>query len=300
MDTLSDSQFHEVPPPRRGSALPWLLFVLTLVAAGGLGYLGYGMWEGEREKAAAAVRSSEEAGSRMRALDESKRALEAQLASLEQEKSALSEERNALTEEVKAKDSELAKLKATYDSLNEKMTAEINKGEIHLTQLAGRIRVDLVDKILFDSGSAELSGRGGEVLARIGDVLAKVDDKQIQVSGHTDDSPIVDKQLAEKFPSNWELSTARAVNVVRFLSEKAKVPAKRLLAAGYGQFQPVATNANPTGRARNRRIEILLTPLLDAKPTKELAVAKAAPAPAPARAAAPAKAAPAAVAKRKK
>jgi chemotaxis protein MotB len=122
--------------------------------------------------------------------------------------------------------------------------------------------VDLVDKILFDSGSAELSARGKEVLARMGAVLGKVDDKQVQVSGHTDNVPI-----AEKFPSNWELSVTRAVNVVRFLSETAKVPPKRLMAAGFGSHQPVASNGSPAGRARNRRIEILLIPLLQpAKP----------------------------------
>jgi chemotaxis protein MotB len=99
----------------------------------------------------------------------------------------------------------------------------------------------------------------------VGSILATVEDKQIQVSGHTDDSPIADK-LKDTFPTNWELSVSRAVNVVRFLTESAKVPSKRLVAAGYGEFHPIATNANPTGRARNRRIEILLTPSLDAKP----------------------------------
>jgi chemotaxis protein MotB len=122
-----------------------------------------------------------------------------------------------------------------------------------------------VDKILFDSGQADLSTRGQEVLGRLGTVLSKIDDKQIQVSGHTDDSPIADPKLAEKFPSNWELSVARAVNVVRFLTDKGQVPSGRLVAAGYGQFHPIATNANPSGRARNRRIEILLTPTLAAK-----------------------------------
>jgi chemotaxis protein MotB len=107
-------------------------------------------------------------------------------------------------------------------------------------------------------------------------VLAKVEDKAIQVSGHTDDSPPSDR-LTGTFPTNWELSTARAVNVVRFLAEKASVPSKRLVAAGYGQFHPLATNANPAGRARNRRIEILLTPALDAKPSNVLAEAALAP-----------------------
>jgi len=91
-----------------------------------------------------------------------------------------------------------------------------------------------------------------------------MDDKQIQVSGHTDSHPISEK-LATQFPTNWELSTARAVNVVRFLQEKANVPAKNLVATGYGEYHPIASNKSSSGRARNRRIEILLTPSLDPK-----------------------------------
>jgi len=128
----------------------------------------------------------------------------------------------------------------------------------------GRLRVGLVDKILFDSGAAAVSKRGEEVLARVGAVLATIDDKQIQVSGHTDKTPISGK-LASQFPSNWELSTARATNVVRFLSEKANVPPQRLVASGYAEYHPIASNKTAAGRARNRRIEILLTPSLAPK-----------------------------------
>jgi chemotaxis protein MotB len=102
------------------------------------------------------------------------------------------------------------------------------------------------------------------VLARVGAVLAQIDDKQIQVSGHTDNHPVGEKLLAQ-FPSNWELSASRAINVVRFLAEKAGVPPQRLVATGYGEYHPIASNKTPSGRARNRRIEILLTPSLDPK-----------------------------------
>ena len=91
-----------------------------------------------------------------------------------------------------------------------------------------------------------------------------MDDKQIQVSGHTDSNPISEK-LASQFPTNWELSVSRAINVVRFLEEKANVPAKNLIATGYGQHHPIASNKSAAGRARNRRIEILLTPSLAPK-----------------------------------
>jgi chemotaxis protein MotB len=155
-------------------------------------------------------------------------------------------------------------LKGTYDKLEEKMKDEIDKGDIRLSQSGGKLRVDLVDKILFDSGEAVISKRGEGVLSRVGGVLATMDDKQIQVSGHTDSNPISEK-LAPQFPTNWELSVTRAVNVVRFLEEKANVPAKNLIATGYGQHHPIASNKSAAGRARNRRIEILLTPSLDPK-----------------------------------
>jgi len=100
--------------------------------------------------------------------------------------------------------------------------------------------------------------------AENGAVLATIDDKQIQVSGHTDKTPISGK-LTSQFPSNWELSAARATNVVRFLSEKANLPPQRLVATGYAEYHPIASNKTAAGRARNRRIEILLTPSLAPK-----------------------------------
>ncbi|HEY8210043.1 MAG TPA: OmpA family protein [Myxococcaceae bacterium] len=265
------------PAKKGGSALPWVLLVLVLGITGAAGYFGYGMYQAANEQKASALKASEEADGKLHDLEAANKDLEEKVKGLEQEKGNLSAQ-------VQAKDDELAKLKATYDSLNEQMKAEIDKGEISLTQNGQRLQVDMVDKILFESGKAEVSDRGAEVLMKIGGVLAKVDDKQIQVSGHTDDSPIADKDLQAKFPSNWELSASRAVNVVRFLTEKAKVPGKRLLAAGYGQFHPIATNANHEGRARNRRIEILLTPEVESKPAQ---VAAADPAPAPAKKKAP-------------
>ena len=90
---------------------------------------------------------------------------------------------------MQAKTGELEQLKGTYDKLEDKMKDEIAKGDIRLSQSGGKLRVDLVDKILFDSGEAVISKRGEDVLARVGAVLAAIDDKQIQVSGHTDSTP---------------------------------------------------------------------------------------------------------------
>lgn len=165
-----------------------------------------------------------------------------------------------LAEEKKAQEAELARLKAMEEQLRERVSSEIIAGDIRLLQRGSRLSVDVTDKLLFASGEAEVSPRGKELLAKIGAVLATLDDRNIHVVGHTDDSPPSSK-IAEKFPTNWELSVARATHVVRSLQDDAKVPAKRLVAVGRGQHEPIANNINAKGRARNRRIEILLTPL---------------------------------------
>jgi chemotaxis protein MotB len=236
------------------SKAPWVITLLVMVGAGAGGYWLYRDREAARAEANAATTSA----------DGAKKSLEERLKALEAEKAELATARDALQKTVEAKSSELAELKGTYDKLNDKMKDEIARGDIALTQSGGRLRVDMVDKILFDSGDAKISKRGESVLGRLGMVLATIDDKQIQVSGHTDNNPISSK-LQKQFPTNWELSGARATNVVRFLEEHAKVPAGHLVASGYGSNQPIASNHTPQGRARNRRIEILLTPGLAPK-----------------------------------
>src|SRR5262249_54520702 len=280
-----DSHEHHYYGQRRSSKTPWLLLMLVLCGAGAAGYFGFRELESKDASIATALKDGEEANSKAKAAEVARKALEERLAKQEEEGARLAADRDALARQIEHKESEISKLRATYDSLEEKMKAEIKKGEIRLSQAGGRIRVDLIDKILFDSGSADLSKRGEEVLGRIGSVLAKVEDKQIQISGHTDDNPISDR-LKEKFATNWELSVARAVTVVRFLSEHAKVPSKRMVAAGYGPFHPISSNTNPDGRARNRRIEILLTPSLEAR-QKQPVVAKGESAPSARRKAAP-------------
>jgi chemotaxis protein MotB len=199
----------------------------------------------------------------LRKLQTERDELKARAERFERENAELLALKTKLTSDVAAKEEELARLSAARKELEEKMRAEISSGDIALSDDGGRLRVDLVDKVLFDSGDATISKRGAEVLTRVGAVLAGAQDKVIQVSGHTDDSPPSGK-VKETFPTNWELSTARATNVVRFLQDTGGVPGKRLVATGYGQFKPVTTNVNHAGRARNRRIEILLVPEIEA------------------------------------
>jgi chemotaxis protein MotB len=239
------------------SNAPWVVAFLALAGAGAGGYYLHQGRQHAREDAA-------EAAKKAQAAEAEKTELAEKVEKLEAEKTELAKDKEELSKNVQAKTGELEQLKGTYDKLEDKMKDEIAQGDIRLSQSGGKLRVDLVDKILFDSGEAVISKRGEGVLARVGAVLATMDDKQIQVSGHTDSHPISEK-LATQFPTNWELSTARAVNVVRFLQEKANVPAKNLVATGYGEYHPIASNKSSSGRARNRRIEILLTPSLDPK-----------------------------------
>ena len=186
-------------------------------------------------------------------------------AELERRVSDLSQELNQKVAEItktkKEKEAEIARVQSAKDSLISKMENEINKNQIQITQLADKLKVSIVDKILFASGEADISPEGLEVLGRVGNILKSVEDKIIRVEGHTDNVPIVGRRLAEKFPSNWELSTARATNVVRFLQEKVEIDPAKLEAVGLGEFQPVASNETKEGKAQNRRIEIALLPI---------------------------------------
>jgi chemotaxis protein MotB len=112
--------------------------------------------------------------------------------------------------------------------------------------------------VLFDSGKAKVGARGKETLSQIAAALGPLKDRHYQVSGHTDNDPI----RYSGFESNWELSTARALQVVKVLTESGMPPAS-LSAAGYGEFDPVAVNDTAEHKAKNRRIEIVLQPNID-------------------------------------
>lgn len=160
----------------------------------------------------------------------------------------------------KEKEKEIERLKGTYDSLVKELQDEIKRGEIKITHVRDKLSLNLVEKVLFDSGSADIKPEGKKVLDRVAPILKVVTDKQIRIEGHTDDKPIGPK-IAERFSTNWELSTARATNVVRYLQDNGKINPKVLSAAGYSLYRPVTGNETKEGRLQNRRIEIVLLPL---------------------------------------
>ena len=157
------------------------------------------------------------------------------------------------------KEEEIARVRATHDEMLKAMQKEVEQGQVKITQLADRLSLNIVDKILFPSGEDQISEQGKEVLKRVGAVLKQAKDKTIRIEGHTDNVPIA-KTLQARFASNWELSTARATNVVRFLQDDAGIDPNSLEAVGQGEYHPIASNKTTAGRSQNRRIEIILFP----------------------------------------
>jgi len=206
-------------------------------------------------------------------LENRKRTLESQTAALNDRLAETEKQATEVTaraaEAAAQKDAEINRLKGTYDNLVKDLQGEISKGEIKVTQIRDKLSVQMVEKILFDSGKAEIKPQGKDVLGKVGQVLLQVKDKQIRIEGYTDAVPI-GAALRQQFPTNWELSAQRATTVLRFLEEKAGVEGKYLSAVGYGPFRPVASNDTPEGKAENRRIEIVLTPLDVTEVLKEL------------------------------
>jgi chemotaxis protein MotB len=147
--------------------------------------------------------------------------------------------------------------KATYDQLMSQLQKEVGEGQVAIRQYEDKLTVNVAEKIFFDSGSAELKPGGKELLKKFGRIVKGLSDKWIRVEGHTDNVPIA-KPLQPTYPTNWELSAARAITVVRFLQDHAGVPPKMLVATAFGQYQPIAPNNTPDNKQKNRRIEIVL------------------------------------------
>ena len=167
---------------------------------------------------------------------------------------------DSLKEELAEKEKMISELDETRKEIEASLRDQIAQKDIRIEEIEGKLQVTFVNKILFGSGSVKIKAKGQEVLLKLAESFRLNQDQNIVVEGHTDNVQI-GKALQDRFPTNWELSTARASAVVRFLYEKGEIEPERLTASGFSYFQPVASNLTEEGRRENRRIEIILVPL---------------------------------------
>ena len=176
-----------------------------------------------------------------------------QIAALEKEKQGMEAELSELRDEQNRRKAELQ----TYRDLFAKLKKLIDAGTIKVSFRNGRMIVELASAVLFDSGKTDLKDNGKAALDQLVEAFQSVSDRDLLIAGHTDNVPI----KSRKFKDNWDLSTARALEVVGYMIEKG-FPVGHIGSAGYGETDPVASNDNEDGKAQNRRIEIILMPNL--------------------------------------
>ncbi len=239
--------------------------LVTLFAATGCVTQGeFDKLQSEKNQEIASLQSSRSAlEQQVRALEGQRESLEKQRDTLTGERDNLTKQRDTLTQQVAALEAQRARLQASekqtegrYDALLANLSEEVRKGQLQVRQLKGMLTVDVAEQLFFDSGRAALKDSGKQVLGKVAESLKGYEDKAIRIVGHTDNVPI-SGSLQKVFPSNWELSAARATTVVRFLQDAGIAP-ERLVATGRAEYAPVAPNDSTEGRQKNRRIEITL------------------------------------------
>jgi chemotaxis protein MotB len=196
------------------------------------------------------------------------------LAGLGQDISKLEAERGGLAEDLAATKKRMEELKRAqmqaearlqqFRNLLGKFKQMIDSGKLQVSIRNGKMTVKLPESILFPSGKADLKPEGKAAIEQVTDILRAIENRAFQVAGHTDNIPI----KSGRYKSNWELSTARALAVVKVMIERG-MDAKRVSAAGFADTDPVASNDAPDGRAKNRRIEIVLLPNIEELPSMD-------------------------------
>jgi len=244
------------PPRRRSRAaiIGWLLFLL--LAAAIAAFVKY-VYLPERAESARRAQQVNDAAEREKRLKKQITDAATRAAELQAQQEQLS---GKLAQTQAERDKLEAELKRAQSELSSILEPEINAGNVRIKRRGNELVVDVSDQILFDSGNAAINDGGLKVLANVAPSLARLEGYTIQVGGHTDNTRVTNPETQERFPTNWELATARATNVVRFLEERGKIPGARLEAAGFAQFRPVAGNTTAEERQKNRRIELVLVP----------------------------------------
>ena len=201
------------------------------------------------------------------------------------------EKNRGLLEEIQIKEGELLSERTRLDSLKRELSSRIARVEeleglvaakealmsalktaltdalvsfkgngLSVEQRDGKVYVSMENKLLFQSGSWSVGNTGKQALKKLGNVLAANPEIAVLIEGHTDSDPYIGN---DNLSGNWDLSTKRATEIVKLLLKNNKIKAENLTAAGRGQYQPLATNKTADGKAKNRRIEVILTPKLD-------------------------------------
>ncbi|MCP5495717.1 MAG: OmpA family protein [Leptospiraceae bacterium] len=152
---------------------------------------------------------------------------------------------------------ELEKLSSQAEELEEKLQDEIQSGKIRLKRYNNKLIINLDDKICFSSGSAKLKKGIKPALDKITQILINYPENQISIEGHTDNVPII---KGSKIADNWQLSTERALSVLRYILQNKILDSRRFSAAGFGEFHPILENNTPANRALNRRVDIVVIP----------------------------------------
>lgn len=277
LHTPDTTDWAPVPARRRSGSRGWAVLAIasTLVAAG-LGYVGFGQWQ----SAARASHSLKSANAQVQKLGqertsdaaklvEQRKQLAGQAERIEQDGTELSDLKaklgaaEARLNELEAKSEALSEHLSEFRALTKQFQRMIDSGKLQISFRRGRMIVELPAAVLFASGSAELSADGQKALQEIAKILRKVPGKRFIVGGHTDDVPIAKTTL---YSSNWALSAARAVTVTESLLASG-MRANHLVASGFGEYDPIASNAAEPGRKKNRRIEIVLEPELRQLPS---------------------------------
>ena len=160
----------------------------------------------------------------------------------------------------------LVEVKSKSDSLNMVLTNNLTRSlskeelkEVDVQVLKGVVYISLADNMLYKSGSYEINDRASETLSKIAKIIMDYKDYEVLIEGNTDDVPI----SRENIRNNWDLSCLRASSVVQELQNRYGVDPKRLTAGGRGEYNPIASNNTATGKQRNRRTQIIITPKLD-------------------------------------
>lgn len=184
--------------------------------------------------------------------------LEADKSTLEQAKTELERVNNSLAAENTRLQNQIREATSLKEKLTSELTQQLNDKDVTINQLQGKLSVDILNRVLFDLGKADLKDEGKKILSDVAKVLENLPNRPIHVIGHTDNIPF--KGGTGRFRSNWDLSAGRAVAAVQFLQEQAGIDPMRLAAVGHSEFHPIAANDTDQGRAQNRRITLVIMP----------------------------------------